>query len=379
MRQTPGKRDKVKIGVVGGLFGRQFVFDQHPNCIVAAVCEAQPERCQALRQAYQCSVSYPSLEEMLTDKNVEAVGIFSGAHDHARHTLACLAAGKHVFCGVPAAQSIEDCEAIRDAVKKTGLTYMMAETTYYRPETIAAREFYQDGSFGDIFMCTGDYYHPGIEELFFPEGETTPSWRYGRPPFFQGTHCSAYYVGVTGHRLTVVSAQGRRGEDECYRENIWDNNPFCQESALFQTETGGNMRLCNSWIGTMPAGVRGSWLGTKMSLYSPVASVGPAYISAPDDTGAEDDAGFAQHHSGMRPYELPKYHLTDRLPEPLHREGGHGNSHAFLTHEFVSAVIEGRTPAIGLDVAMRMQTPVLAAHQSALQGGKLLTVPDIRL
>ena len=50
-------------------------------------------------------------------------------------------AGKHVISAVPAAMTIEELERILETVKKTGLKYMMAETSYYRPEIITCREW----------------------------------------------------------------------------------------------------------------------------------------------------------------------------------------------------------------------------------------------
>jgi hypothetical protein len=41
-------------------------------------------------------------------------------------------AGKHVISAVPAGMSVEELELLLETVKKTGMKYMMAETSYYR-------------------------------------------------------------------------------------------------------------------------------------------------------------------------------------------------------------------------------------------------------
>ena len=56
--------------------------------------------------------------------------------------------------------------------------------------------------------------------------------------------------------------------------------------------------------------------------------------------------------------------------------GGHGGSHGYLVHEFVSAVAQGRRPAINAWEAARYMAAGVMAHQSALRDGELLTVPD---
>ena len=96
-----------------------------------------------------------------------------------RHALLCLAAGKHVLCAVPAAMTLDDCQRLIDAVRRSGLTYMMAETSHWQQLTISARKFYREGAFGRIFHTESEYHHPGLEELYFENGQRT--WRHGIP------------------------------------------------------------------------------------------------------------------------------------------------------------------------------------------------------
>jgi hypothetical protein len=58
---------KIRIGVVGGNFGRQFQWHEHPNCIVAAVSDLRPERRAAMMKTYRCDKSYESLEKLILD------------------------------------------------------------------------------------------------------------------------------------------------------------------------------------------------------------------------------------------------------------------------------------------------------------------------
>ena len=130
---------KIRLGVVGGNFGLGFFFHEHPNCIVEAVSDLDTQRRNKLMEVYQCKKSYESLEKLLRDPKVEAVALFTPAPDHVRHTIQCLKAGKHVLCAVPAAMNEEECYQLFEAVKRSGLTYMMAETTTYREETMMAQ------------------------------------------------------------------------------------------------------------------------------------------------------------------------------------------------------------------------------------------------
>jgi predicted dehydrogenase len=135
----PNSDRKIRIGIIGGGFGASFHFHEHPNCIVEAVSDLRVDRREGLMKTYKCSKSYESLEKLLLDTKIEAVFIATPAPDHARHVIASLKAGKHVLCAVPAAMTLEECADILNTVQRTGLTYMMAETTVYQQGVISAK------------------------------------------------------------------------------------------------------------------------------------------------------------------------------------------------------------------------------------------------
>ena len=68
----------------------------------------------------------------------------------------------------------------------------------------------------------------------------------------------------------------------------------------------------------------------------------------------------------------------DLLPSEIARftAGGHGGSHPHLVHEFVRAIVEGRPSAIDAVTAADWTAPGICAHESALQNGAAVTVPD---
>jgi hypothetical protein len=56
--------------------------------------------------------------------------------------------------------------------------------------------------------------------------------------------------------------------------------------------------------------------------------------------------------------------------------GGHGGSHGQLTHEFISALLEDRQPAVNVYEALAMTVGGIIAHQSALKDGESLKIPQ---
>jgi hypothetical protein len=57
-------------------------------------------------------------------------------------------------------------------------------------------------------------------------------------------------------------------------------------------------------------------------------------------------------------------------------KGGHGGSHGNLANEFIMALVDDREPLIDIYEAIAITVPGIIAHQSALQNGKRLNIPD---
>jgi predicted dehydrogenase len=372
--QTAGK--KLRVGIVGGRFGATFQFHEHPDCIVEAVSDLRPERLARLKKVYRCDKGYDSLEKLILDRNIDAVFVCTPAPDHVPHSLMTLKAGKHVLSAVPAAMTIEECDQLINEVKRSGLTYMMAETSYWQQHTISARKFYEQGKFGSLFRTTSVYHHPGLETLYFENGERT--WRHGLPPMLYPTHCTAHLVGVTGERLTEVTCVGWGDGDPIKKDNAY-NNPFWNETAQFKTNKGNTMGVEVWWRGAQRGGERANWYGSKMSFFcanpNHSAKPTPTIVRSAGQT-EKDEGGFDRQLATFEDYAVPQWWKTDMLPEPLRHDSGHHGSHTFITHEFIDSIVKGRKPAVDVYEAVAYTAPGIVAHESALKDGELLKVPS---
>jgi predicted dehydrogenase len=353
---------KVRIGVVGGGFGASFQWHLDPNCTVEAVSDLIRSRRERLQKVYKCEKAYESLEKLVLDPKIEAVGVFTGAPDHARHVLDCMKHGKHVISAVPACLTLDEAQALKAMKEKTGLRYMMAETSYYRASCILARELWKQGRFGDFLYSEVEYYHHNVQRVGAAQalwkGKPTPKgWRYGFPPMWYPTHSTAFHVGVTGERFTRVSCLGWGNDDPILKDNPY-GNPFSNQVALFSA-SGGNMCRCNVLWWIHADGERAQWLGENCSVYMANSSGQPFIVR---ERGKKD----------VR--QLPNY--LNLLPEPMRVPSGHGGSHTFLTHEFVAALVGERPPAVDLYEALAMTVPGIVAMASSLKGGEQLKVPN---
>lgn len=365
-----GSSKKIRLGVVGGNFGATFQWHEHPNCEVTAVTDLIPSRRARLQKAYRCKAGYESLEEMLKrERNLDAVAIFSDGPLHVKHAGMCFARGLHVQSAVPACWTLEEAYKLREWKEKSGLRYMLAESSYYRPGGIYARNLYRRGGFGQIFYSEVDYYHDrgDLEKLVadrksrFYRADGSHSWRWGLPPMHYPTHSLGYVAGVTGERIVKVSCLGWGTPHPWTKENAY-GNPYWNESALMQTDRGHMVR-CNVFFLVGGDGERAQWYGEKGTLYMANSMLHP-------DT-------FRDRLKGKQPLVLPDYEReSEMLPVPMRHPSGHGGSAVFVSAEFINALVEDREPAIDVYEGLAMTVPGIVAHQSALKGGEQLPVPQ---
>jgi predicted dehydrogenase len=341
---------KLRVGIVGyGVcrFGAAFSFQDHPNVTVAAVSDLFPDRCAALAQVCRCEKTYASLEELIQDDTIEAVFVATDAPSHARHCMEALKHGKHVACAVPASfGSLEEADQLFEAVKASGRTYMMFETSCYHDDLHAMRQIYRAGGFGKLVYSEGEYYHYTAEPI-----ASYLDWRVGAPPQWYPTHSNAYYVGVTDGSFTEVSCMGIPSLTPWLQaENNRYKNPFGTEVALFRTSEGGMSRMAVSWDTPGFSGEMGRVRGQRGTYYGK----------------------YEGQEKNLPPTARPP------LP-PRVQAGGHGGSHGQLMNEFVTAILENRQPLVDIVQALNMTVSGIVAHQSALRDGEPMKIPQYRL
>lgn len=364
----------VRIGIVGGRFGSSFQWHLHPRAKVSAVCDIRPDALQRLSEVYRCESTYKTFREMLKHRELDAVGVFTPAPLHAWMVIEAMKAGKHVISAVPAGLSAEELEEILETVKKTGMKYMMAETSYYRPEIITCREWAREGKFGTIFYSEAEYHHEGLLPLMYDE-RGLPTWRHGFPPMLYPTHSTGMIVPVTGERLVEVQAIGWGDGHEILKTNAYQN-PFWNTTGFFKTSRGHSSRISVFWHVAAGGTERGQFFGDRLSYIMERPERSPNTVIRIGKNGQTvlDSNGYPEGQVSIEAFKQPNY--IERLPESMRVKSGHGGSHTFITHEFINAIVEDRHPAVNIWEAIAYTLPGIVAHQSALRGGEVLKIKD---
>ena len=390
----------TSIGLVGaGQFAGQFakLFQLHPLISDVHVTDLLPERAAELVEREHLAGVVESFDALL-DSDVDAVALFTQRWTHGPLAVRALRAGKHVYSAVPMAVSVAEIEAIIEAVRETGLTYMMGETSYYNPATVFARQKAAAGEFGRIFYSEGDYVHAmdlGFYAAYQFSGGDNWKATASYPPMLYPTHSVGGVLGAIGSYAVSVSCLGvpdQRGDGVFDKAVSQFDNDLSNASALFELADGGVMRINEMRRVGYPSHIRESrfrYFGTEAS-FEQLATVslwqnkeGTTDVSNLIDTVptmALDDPALAQVAPELRDAFISgsaPIHDTSRLPAEFRGvPSGHEGSHHFLVDDFAKAVAYGTLPPVNAWTAARFNVPGIIAHESALRGGERLAVPD---
>lgn len=400
--QTPdwtkrGKKGRVRIGVVGGGFGAHFFWHLHPDAEVVALCDVRESRLQVLKDRYQSDNTYRSYDEFLGHPGLDAVALFTPAPFHAAMAAQALNAGKHVISAVPAGMSVEELEMLLDTVRRTGLKYMMAETSRYNQDVLTCIELKKQGHFGEIFYTESEYHHTGLAPYAYGEGfdcqscvmiehvdqvdvskrvdisKLKPTWSWGYPPMLYPTHCTGMIIPVTGERFTEVTAYGWGDGHPMLKENTYGNSPYFHTVGLFKTDKGHCSRISIGWHIAAGGTERALFYGDRGSYIMSRPEGSPATVVKQLDT---PDLPFGIYTGVVESKAAERQSHLESLPPELRVASGHGGSHTHITHEFIRAIVEDRHPQVNVWEAVAYTMPGVIAQQSALEGGRRLKIRD---
>jgi predicted dehydrogenase len=361
--------------MVGLGFGAEFIpiYQAHPDAEVVAICQRNAESLNKVGDAVGVSRRYTSYADVLADPDVDFVHINSPIPDHASMSLAALDAGKHVMCTVPMATTIEDCQKICDAVARTGLKYMMAETVVYSREFLYLKQLYDAGELGKIQYMAAS--HP-------QDMDGWPDYWERMIPMHYATHVVSPVLGLVDGRAETVSCFGSgKIRDELIEKS---GNRFAVESCHLTIQ--GTDIAAHLWrfLFDTARQYRESFdvYGTKKSFEWALVEGEPHVM-----------------HTAKKPEpEIPSRvtvpDFADRLPEPIRKftqtiedaghlsfvqGGGHGGSHPHMANEMVRAILDDRDPWPNATTAANWTCVGICAHESALQGGQLVRLPEFTL
>lgn len=370
---------RLRVAVVGLGFGAEFVpiYLHHPEAELTGICDVNEANLTSMGDAYGVPLGarYTSYADVLASSEIDAVHLLTPPGTHSSLTLAALEAGKHVACTVPMGVTPEECAEICRKVADTGLTYMMMETAVYTREFLFVQEMSVKGELGRIQFLRGS--HQQDMTVGWPE------YWWGFPPMHYATHAVAPLFSLANAAPEQVSCLGSGRIREEYVERY--GSPFAVETALFRLRDSDIACEATRSLYETVRQYQESFdvYGERLSFeWEQVIGGHPVIF-----TGGENaEKRMVPDYGHLLPKEIASFtqqgvYGEDTATQHLSflQGGGHGGSHPHLVNEFIRCILDERPPAIDAPTAAGWTTAGLFAHQSAMNGGRPVSIPDFRV
>ena len=371
----------LHVGLVGLGFGAEFIpiYLDHPEVSELTICDSDPKVLKLQGDRFQVQQRSSDLKNLLSSPEIDAIHLITPISLHAEPSLAVLNVAKHCACTVPMATSIAELQELVKAQRAQQKIFMMMETTVFTRGFLLAREMLSKGEMGRIQLLKGSHYQ---------DMEGWPPYWNGLPPFHYGTHAIAPMLAIANTRATAVHCFG----SGVMREELTNvyGNPYPCETAIFQLQEGNIAAEATRTLFQTAREYTESF-----SVYGEHASLEWQQLEMEESpvvfrmTMLQKGRGRTISTERIIPPDRP-----DLLPESISRYtrrgvynesnpslsflqgGGHHGSHPHMVHEFVTSIVQEKEPISGALTAANWTAAGICAHDSALQGGKRVELPE---
>ena len=150
----------VNIGVVGlgrlGLKHAENLAFKIPKANLIAVCAMEEERLEEVKRDWGIPYIYKDYDEMIKNKELDAVLIASPSGLHTEQISKALEAGLHVFSEKPLGTSVEECKNAEKTVEKyNDKIFMLGFMRRYDESYLFAKEKIKNGEIGKPILFRG--------------------------------------------------------------------------------------------------------------------------------------------------------------------------------------------------------------------------------
>ncbi|MET8863280.1 Gfo/Idh/MocA family oxidoreductase [Nonomuraea sp. NPDC004580] len=315
--------------------------------------------------------------EVIKRDDVQIVDICTPGDSHAEIAIAALAAGKHVICEKPLANTVAEAEAMAAAAATAPGKSMVAFNYRRVPAVALARRYVEEGRIGEIRHVRAVYLQDWIVDPEFPL-----VWRLQKDKAGSGAlgDIGAHIVDaaqfITGQNLVGVSA---------LTETFVKERPLATESAglgATGSSARGEVTVDDAalFIGRMSGGALASFEATRFANGRKNAmriEINGSLGSLAFDFESMNELWFSAAGGGFERILVtePDHPYVGAWWPPGH---GLGYEHTF-THEvrdFLEAVATGADPTPSFADGLRVQRVLEAVERSAADGSRYTNVED---
>lgn len=145
----------LRVGIVGTGFGARVQVPgfRAAGFEVTAICSANPTRARAAAEQARIPAAADTVDDLVGRDDVDVVCVTSPPALHREHTLAALAAGKHVICEKPMARDTGEAREMLAAAERAGVVHAIDHEFRYTPARSKVKELLEARAIGEMRLA----------------------------------------------------------------------------------------------------------------------------------------------------------------------------------------------------------------------------------
>lgn len=171
-------------------------FNKVPNSRLVAVMNRTPEKAKIYAQKHGVGKWYATADELINDKEVNAIYIATPPDSHLEYTLKAAAAGKPVYVEKPMARTYAECTQMIDVCEKASVPLFVAYYRRYLPKFLKIKELLDKKVIGDVRFVSVSLISPPKKG---DENRENLAWRV-IPEIAGGGH----FYDLASHQLDIL-------------------------------------------------------------------------------------------------------------------------------------------------------------------------------
>ena len=128
---------------------------------IVAVFGRNKEKVSAFSKKYDAQ-AYDDLDEMLSNKNIDAIYIATPHTSHVDYAVKALKAHKSVLCEKPVGVTVMDVDTLVDCARENNTYFAEAMWTWFSDVALNVKSWMKNGEIGEVKSVKINYAFPGV-------------------------------------------------------------------------------------------------------------------------------------------------------------------------------------------------------------------------
>ncbi|WP_321480747.1 Gfo/Idh/MocA family oxidoreductase [uncultured Bacteroides sp.] len=171
-------------------------FEKVEQSKVVAIMSRDADKAKTYAQKRGIKKWYDDAQELIDDKEVNAIYIATPPSSHATYAIMAMKAGKPVYIEKPMAVTYEECTRINRISRETGVPCFVAYYRRYMPYFLKVKELVCNGTIGNIINVQVRFAHPPFN---FDYSKDNLPWRL-QPDISGG----GYFYDLAPHQIDLL-------------------------------------------------------------------------------------------------------------------------------------------------------------------------------